>query len=164
MTPRADVNVTFERTFDLELIRTIITHHRIWPHVSDDGAGAPENYRPVDHPAIWYVTVLNHGELMGAWIFTPENSICWGVHTCLLPKAWGSFAHRAAREMCVWIWENTPCRRIVTTVPTYNRLALAFAKGAGMEQYGLNPQSYQKDGKMYDQILLGISRPETTCQ
>ena len=154
------MDIAFERTTDLELIRKIVTHEKIWPHVSDDGAGHPEDYQPVNHPAIWYVTVLSNGQLMGAWIFTPENSICFGVHTCLLPQAWGSFAHCAARAMAQWVWEHTPCKRIVTTVPTYNRLALAFAKGAGMEQYGLNPRSYQKNGKLYDQILLGISRPE----
>lgn len=153
-------SITFERTFDLDLIRTIVTHEKIWPHVADDGAGRPEDYRPVDHPAIWYVLVLSGHELMGVWIFNPQTSACWEIHTALLPKAWGTLAHRAARFIVPWVWEHTTCRRIVTNVPVYNRLALAFAKGAGMEQYGLNPKSYQKDGKLYDQILLGISKPE----
>lgn len=160
MTPHPELDVKFERTFDLELIRTIATHPKIWPWISDDGAGTPEDYRPIDHPAVWYVTVVSRGELMGAWAFIPENSICWGMHTLLLPKAWGTFAHRALRDLIKWVWDNTPCQRIVGTAPVFNRLVIAFAKGAGMEEYGMNPKSYLKRGKLYDQILLGISRPE----
>jgi hypothetical protein len=43
-------------------------------------------------------------------------------------------------------------------VPANNRLALSFAKSCGMTEYGLNPQSFLKDGQLYDQVLLGVSK------
>jgi hypothetical protein len=47
----------------------------------------------------------------------------------------------------------------VTGVPQGNRLAYRFAIAAGMEQYGVNEASFIRDGRMQDQICLGISRP-----
>jgi hypothetical protein len=161
--------IRFERTTDMDLVRSIITAPSIWPHVSDDGSGAPEDYRPVDHPAILYVLAWDRNELLGLFMFAPENSITLDVHTCLLPAAVfpppdaqdaPSRSSAAARGVIQWIWANTPCRRIVTRVPAPNRLALRFARNAGMMEYGRNERSWLKGGKVYDQILLGISKPE----
>lgn len=154
------VGIEFERTFDLDLVRMIATHPKIWPHISDDGAGKAEDYRPADHPSIWYVTVLRDRELMGLWAFMPENSVCWSMHTLLLPHSWGKFSHEALPKLFRWMWDNTTCRRIVGTAPVTNRLVINFVKSAGMAEYGLNPASYLKNGVLLDQVLLGISRPK----
>lgn len=155
--------MTFERSTDYELIRLIITHPRIWPHVGDDNAGSPEDFQPIEHSSVWYVVVRDLDELMGCWILVPENSICYDLHTCLLPNAWGPKATRAARELLSWVWTNTPARRLITRVPATNRLALRYAKRAGMLEYGLNPLSWLKGGILHDQALLGMSRPEILC-
>jgi RimJ/RimL family protein N-acetyltransferase len=97
---------------------------------------------------------------LGLFMLVPENAICWKVHTCLLPLAWGKKAKKAARQGIEWVWKNMPAMRLVTDVPAYNRQASIFARWAGMTQYGLNPKSYQKNGKLMDVILLGISKPE----
>jgi RimJ/RimL family protein N-acetyltransferase len=62
--------------------------------------------------------------------------------------------------MSSWLWAHTSCRRLITNVPARNRLALRFAEAAGMERFGVNHASLLKDGKLQDQILLGLSRPE----
>jgi RimJ/RimL family protein N-acetyltransferase len=140
-----------------------MTHHSIWPYISDDGSPPIEEYRPIESEQIWYVIVRDiypdagTQEVLGMWIFHPQNSICWEVHTCLLPNAWGDRGQRAARIGPAWVWENTPCRRIITNVPTTNRLALHFAVKAGMHIFGVNPASYKKHGTLCDQVMLGIS-------
>jgi len=93
-------------------------------------------------------------------MFHATNAICWEVHTCLLPCAWGERAYIAARALPEWIWRHTPCRRIVTNVPSSNRLALRFALRAGMTIYGCNKASYLKNGRLCDQLCLGLSKPE----
>jgi RimJ/RimL family protein N-acetyltransferase len=156
--------ITFERSFDFELIRRIITHPRIWDKISDDNSPRREDYQPIQHEAIWYVVardVYPEGhDLLGLWMFHPLNSICWEVHTALMPVAWGEPGLEAARLLPAWIWEHTPCRRIVSNVPSTNRLALHFAIKAGMTIFGCNRGSYLKDGKLCDQVCLGISPPE----
>lgn len=157
--------IQFERSTNYELIRQIITHERIWGYLSDDGSPPREDFEPLESNFVWYVIACDvddagGGEILGLWMFFPHNTVCWEVHTCLLPIAWGERGQAAAKMLPDWIWRNTPCRRIVTNVPTYNRLALHFAFKAGMKMYGVNPDSYLKDGILRDQMCLGISKPD----
>ena len=156
--------MTIERTHDMPLVRSVITHEKIWPMVADDLAGAREDFIPLDHPATCYLSARDGDHLLGIWMLNPENSVTWDVHTCLLPSAWGALAIKAACHAIQWVWDNTPCRRLVTKVPVFNRLALRFARMAGMVEYGRNPRSFLKNGELHDQILLGISKPEVLCQ
>jgi RimJ/RimL family protein N-acetyltransferase len=152
--------VTFERTRDFATVKAIITHPQIWPHVGEDSAPPAADFMPVEDESVWYILVRDGAELLGLFVFAAVRSTCWEVHTCLLPNAWGPRAIAASREVAEWIWANTPCRRIVTCVPGYNRLALRLAKRAGLRAYGRNPKSYVKAGIAHDEILLGLSKPE----
>lgn len=149
--------ITFERTTDLEQVRQVMTHPRIWPWISDDGSPAAEDFRPVNSPAIWYIAAKYRDELLGIFVFTPQNTVCWEVHTCLLPRAWGPMGLAAAKELARWMWAHTSCRRITTHVPADNLLALAFARHAGMETFGVNKRSFLRGGMLIDQTVLGIS-------
>jgi RimJ/RimL family protein N-acetyltransferase len=159
--------IQFERSTDYELCKRILTHPRIYDHISDDFSPDPADYEPIDHPSVWYVIVRDtpdtdnaDAELLGLWMLQPLNGVCWEIHTALLPNAWGERGRRAAKHMAQWVWEHTTCRRLVTNVPENNRLALAFAEAAGMKVYGRNTRSFLKGGKLLDQILLGLSKPE----
>lgn len=149
----------FERTTDYELIKQIVTHPKVYPYVSDDYSPAPKEWRPIESEAIWYVLVKDGEELLGLWTLIPQNAVCWEIHTTLLPNAWGDKGKQAARELADWVWQNTSCLRVITNVPEYNRLALKFAKEAGLETFGLNCKSYMKTGILHDQIMLGVSKP-----
>jgi len=150
--------MTFERTLDYALIRKIITDPALYDHVSDDGSPSREDFQPLQSEAIWYVLAWDKHELLGCFSFFPQNSVCYEVHTCLLPNSWGSRAHTAALQVREWMFAKSPAVRIVTNVPEDNRLALRFAKTAGMQQYGVNPKSYLKHGHLMDQFLLGVSK------
>jgi hypothetical protein len=149
----------------MRLVREILTHPKIFPWITDDGSPARSEYQPPDHPAIWYVLVFDGEELLGLWMFVPENCATLKVHTCLLPGHGFHRARRAARLMAQWIWDHTTCQRIITDVPRFNRAAAAFARAAGMTEFGTNFRSFLKQGTLHDQILLGMSRPENIqCQ
>lgn len=114
--------------------------------------------------SVWYILVKDGDEILGLWACFFENNICWKVHTCFLPSAYGNRARRAAFEFQEWIWQNTAIMRVVTDVPRYNTLALRFAFAAGMKQFGVNPKAFMKNGILHDMIMLGISRPGVeTC-
>lgn len=152
--------MTFERCRDYGLIRSIMTHPRVYQHISDDGSPDVAEFQPVESEALWYVVVRDGEKVLGLWLLVPQNSICWEIHTCLLPEAYGQTGRRAAVEMAEWIWANTPCRRLITTVPVSNLLAHRFAVRSGMREFGRNPASFLKNGALHDQILLGMSKPE----
>jgi len=152
--------MNFYRTYDLELVKHIMTEPTVYPFITDDSAPAPSDFQPHDHPAIWYVLCYEGETLLGMWMLVPQNSVCWEIHTCLLPAGRGAIGRIAAQQLQKWIWANTPCRRVVTNVPAFNKLALKYAKEAGMYEFGVNPKSFAWRGALYDQTLLGISRPE----
>ncbi len=158
--------IHFERSTDYELIRKIITHPKIYRHLVDDNSPARENYYPIEDEVVWYIVVreifpdAEPQEILGLWMLHPHNSICWEIHTALLPNAWGDRADRAGRMVFEWIWENTPCRRLITNVPSSNRLALHYAVRAGMKIWGVNEASFLKDGILRDQVCLGFTRPD----
>lgn len=152
--------MTFERTADLDLMKRIITNPEVWPYVSDDSSGEPEDFQVPSGPRIWHMLVTDREALLGAFMFVPRSGICWEVHTLMLPGHGARRAAQAAQEMAQWIWKNTPCLRIITEVPTFNPLALMFAVRAGMKQFGRNERCIMKFGERYDEILLGLNRPE----
>ena len=151
--------ITFERSKDYALIRQIMTHSRIWRHITDDFSPSHEDFEPIQNDAIWYVMAKKYEVIIGLWVLIPDNHICWKIHTCLLPVAWGGFGLEAALQLPEWLWEHTECVRIITEVPEYNRVALKFAKAANMQQFGVNERAYMKHGRLQNLILLGISKP-----
>lgn len=141
----------------MALVRSIMTHPRVYPWISDDASPAREEFTPIDHDALWYVLVWDSGELLGLFLFHPHSGACMEVHTCLLPVAYGKAAI-AARECAVWMWGQAAIARIVTRVPAYNRLALRLARQAGMTEWGRNPRAWRKNEFLYDEIWLGLSK------
>lgn len=150
--------VTFERTRDYALVGEIMRHPRLYDAGADDFAPAREAFQPREDEAIWYVLAKSAGELLGLFAIAPQNAVCWEIHTRLLPSTWGKVAGETAAAVIPWVWANTPARRLVTICPGYNRLAVRFAKRAGLEVYGVNFASWLKNGRLWDQVLLGISK------
>jgi hypothetical protein len=148
-----------EATTDVFIVRHILTHPKIYRRASDDFALPVGQFQPAMQ-GIVYVLLKCNGLHMGLWGLCPHSKILWEVHTCLLPQAWGETARAAVPHFLQWVWDNTPCKRIITSVPHFNRAALKFALGSGMTEYGLNPGAFQKWGKLYDVHMLGLSRPE----
>lgn len=151
------------RTHDMALVERLMRHPAVWPHLHDDGT--PEDWAPIDHDSIYWMLLTVEGAPVGVFLVHPLNSYCFEMHTCLLPNAWGSPAGQAVKLLGRWVFGETACRKLVTNVPAYNRLALRFAKAGGLQQEGINRASYMHDGEMLDQIVLGITKEEwTSCQ
>lgn len=151
--------MTFERTFDMDLVRSILTHPKIYPFIGDDDAPKVEDFKPREDPAIWCVIVRDGAEVIGLFLLVAQSRSCWDIHVNFLPCAWGRRAAKAGREIWAWIWANTECRRVVATVAICNRSAIAYAMRSGMKRFGVNVSSFLKHGELQDQVLLGISRP-----
>ncbi|MCM2348343.1 MAG: GNAT family N-acetyltransferase [Acidovorax soli] len=153
-----------QRTTDMELVRTIITHPKIYPWVTDDEAPRAKDFVPLpaDEDRVLYVLV-NDGQARGIFAFYQQNAATTEAHTCVLPEMWGR-THLAARAAIAWTFENTAFHRITTSVPQDNPLAGRLARRAGMTHYGHNPSSFLRNGALLGMDLFGISRKEPQCQ
>lgn len=152
--------IRFVPTTDYALVKRVLTHPKIWPTLADDFSGHPEEFEPLDSLAtIGYVAVWDDAELCGLATFAYQNRICWEIHVALLPRAWGRKSRRIARALAEWLWSKTDCQRIVATINQSNLPALCFAEGAGFVLFGVNQSSVQRNGRLEDRMMFGISRP-----
>lgn len=161
------------RTFDADYVQSVMTHPKIYPHISDDGSQAVQEFNAhalVENENILFLKAQYHipvgsifnaagdTEPMGVFVVHPHNHITYEIHTCVLPSWWGPYALVAGRKVIQYVFQHTPCQKLITHVPEDNRAALAYAKRCGLVQEGINRKSFLKNGKRLDQILLGISK------
>lgn len=149
--------MTFERTFDYALVRELIVYPAGYRAAGDDFAPSVTEFAVNEDPRIWYVVAKDGAELLGAFLFLPQSSVCYEVHLALLPGAWGH-SSECLRGAIAWMFANSPARRIVGAVPAFNRLANRCAERAGMTRYGTNYKSFLKGGTLHDLTLWGASK------
>ncbi|MGI4846166.1 MAG: GNAT family N-acetyltransferase [Janthinobacterium lividum] len=150
-----------ERTRDMAVVRAIMSDPAIWPHIHEDGTDVCD---PVDHDGFHWMLVTDDSGPLGVFLVHARGEVCFEMHTCLLPRSWGVPAARAAQLLAGWAFNETPCRKLVTSVPAYNRRALRFALAGGMRQEGINRASYLRNNELIDQVTLGITKQEWLCQ
>ena len=125
-----------------------------WDMLTDDGAVGKDLYfPPISDESSWY-----RAEDFGVFLMVKQNMVTFEVHTCLLPNARGKTVE-IARDAIAYAWGHTEARRLITSVPAFNPLALRLAKKAGMTVFGINPNSFLKNNVLHDVTLLGISKP-----
>jgi len=150
--------IQIERTTDYAFIRACATDPLTRPWLVDDlHADVPDSPDIPFDSALW-LQVLDNGERKGVFAVHEFRSVCVEIHTVLLPIARGN-AVFYGRAVLKWLFTNTKAQRVITQVPSNNRLALRMARQCGMTEFGMNPKSYLKNGELLDVILLGISRP-----
>lgn len=149
--------ITLERTQDMTIVRSICTDPRIWDAMIDDFSPAPEDYEPPVNGAI-YVLVRHGDHVGGMFVLVPKTRIRYEIHTLLLPSLSPWRKLEASARICEWVWQNTPCQSLFTEVPATNTAALGFARAAGMKQVGVEPQSFQRNGILYDTVILSKHR------
>ena len=158
--PASSRHLAVTRTHNIGLVRSIMAHPAIFPHISEDGCLEPD---PIDHESLYWLLVEDEAPA-GVFLVHPHSAVCFEVHTCLLPRIWGGGAEEAARLGQRWMFENTPCKKLVTHVPAPNVLARRFAKRCGFTDEGVNRASFLKGGVLVDQFSLGLTYEEWQCQ
>jgi RimJ/RimL family protein N-acetyltransferase len=146
-----------ERTHDMQLVAQILGHPAIWPHIHEDGVDAPA---PIDHDSLHWMLITEDEKPVGVFLVHGVSTVCYQMHTCLLPQIWGVGAAKAAQMLARWVFDETPCLKLITNVPAYNRRALRFAEAGGMVREGINRASFLRNGEPIDQIVLGITKKE----
>jgi len=142
------------QTFDYDFIKEVCVTPSVWPHISDDNCAIDE-FTPSD--SMIYLMVEDKGEKMGFFGLSAVNTICYEIHTTMLPKAWGKTL-RYTKEVLDWIFTNTGCLKVVTFVPETNKKALNLALKTGLKTEGFIDKSFLKGGVLIGQYLLGISK------
>lgn len=150
-----------ERTRDMGLVYSILSHPKIFPFIHEDGISEPA---PLDHDALHWM-LISDDEPAGVFLVHARGALCFEVHTCLLPRIWGKDSMAASALLLRYVFTVMGAKKLVTNVPANNRHALRFAKANQMQIEGVNRASFLRNGEMEDQIMLGITQKEwTSCQ
>lgn len=152
--------VTISRSRDYALLNRIATSPEIYRASSDDGSPRPTLWRLSEREDSIYLLAQEGEQILGFCAFYPLNAVTFESHLCFLSR--GPVNEFCYREMLSWMWANTKAQRIIGAIPEYNHLAIAFCKRIGFERFGWNRDSWLKDGKLYAQVWMGISRPLPT--
>jgi RimJ/RimL family protein N-acetyltransferase len=156
--------VTIERTSDIDMIKSIVSHNDIYPFISDDYSPLATDYEPIIDDSIYWLLIKNSGVLCGLFMIHQSNGITCELHTCVLPECRGSKTTLYTKKLFDWIFENTQFKKVITHVPSFNSAALLLAEKSGMTREGINRLSFLKTGQIYDQFLLGKTYQEwTSC-
>lgn len=150
------------RTFDVDTVAEFLRHPDIYPMMADDYS-SPES---ADKAALALVSsgvwAIQPSEFTLFMLF-PRTITMWEVHTLVKPEGRGGKAIADGVAAMAWLFENSPCEKIISYIPAFNRQAFLFARKAGMKVEGVATKSFRKDGQLHDQVIVGISK-EDLCQ
>jgi len=145
----------------VEEINEIMTHPDIYPDSIDDGSPRAIDFDvspSLECEAIYYLAWIEDGVWAGLALLKPWNTITYEVHICILPEFRGPLGVQFGKDGIDWMFRNSKCRKIVAVLPGTNKRALSFALSVGMKKEGFIKRSFLKNGKMLDQVLLGIEK------
>jgi RimJ/RimL family protein N-acetyltransferase len=151
--------INISETFDIDLIRSIVTDDDIYPYISDDLSPPPNNYTPQSGTGLhWLLVTDANDDICGLFFVHRCNAAMYECHTCLLKGHRGQKAVVSAIAAVKWVFENTPCEVIVTHVPAYNHPAYRLAQSAGFSPVGVIANGWLKNGELHNLNKLEITR------
>jgi RimJ/RimL family protein N-acetyltransferase len=108
--------------------------------------------------------IIVDGESIGHYLLVPHSEEMYEVHLSSLDKRYRRFASDISKAALQYVFNSmVKLRKLISTIPVHNRLAIKLANAVGMQKEGIIKNSFLLDGKMEDQELYGISK-EDICQ
>lgn len=143
-----------ERTHDMQAVKAIMSHPRIWPHIHDDSVSEPA---PADLEHLIWLLATDTAGPAAVFLFYPLTAVSYEGHVSVLPRVWGKSAEYA-RQAIEWMFANTPCERICGATPADNILALRFNKRIGFQCRGVRPRAFVRNGQPVDLVLSSVEK------
>jgi hypothetical protein len=153
------VSVKTYRTFDDEGLRRAMVDPDMWATVAEDGHD-PANYKP-DVVAECWLAMQVDGNVVAYYQLESRNTVTLEIHAQVLPEFRKEYSKATGEAALKWILENAPeCQKVIAWVPSKYPNVRDFTLQFGFKVEGTNRKSYLKDGQLWDQWLLGITRGE----
>lgn len=128
--------------------------NEIKSYLSDDGGKLIETGT--------FIGVFEGDEMAGAFLVKPWNDFCYEVHGGVAKKYWGR-GPEVCREMGIFLFQSTPCLKIVAIIPEFNRLMRAAVQKVGMQPEGVITKAFMKRYRLHDLYIYGITKGEYRC-
>ena len=149
-----------ELTTDMELVRAILVEPDIWDRAAEDGVDQETWYPGYDSMTAWLLCIENE-EIVGVILMHTDTCVSIKIHPYLRKehREKGRIMMKALYE---WVLEygQEKIIKISVTIPMHQKRLINFSGKVGFHKEGVNRDSYLKDGKLYGQQNMGITRIE----
>lgn len=143
---------------DMPAVKAFISQEEIWERF-EDGIDK-EDFQPLNDSVAQWLLCFDDNKIVGMILVHFDTNSSLMMHPYLLAK----YRHKGRDMMSAFYkWFLTladQVHKLNVSIPITQRKVINFAKKVGFKQEGINRESYMKDGQYYDQIILGLTRPE----
>ena len=148
------------RSYDVDLIKSIVCDPEVFRTVSDDSAG-PDDFEPDVIDECW-LTVDSESATVAAYNFHALNSITLQMHAHVLPLFRLKHAREATKAALSWIVSYAPegFAKVVIFIPSVYPKVVNFAKKFGFKVEGINTKSDMVGGVICDRVMVGSTFTE----
>lgn len=143
------------RIYDESVIESVLREPAIFEAVREDDCF--ELLIDVENEA--WVEISVNGLMIGLYNIHPHNATTCEIHAHILPEY--RKKHSMDSGKCILKWFlDTKYHKLIAQVPTCHENVIRFCEAQGFKQEGVNRLSYKKNGKIIDQVMLGMTREE----
>lgn len=145
---------------DLEKVNRILRDKTIYPLISDDFSPDPEFFSIENVLLSESSHVLCPNENT-AILFFQKNGVTWEIHYNVLKAGRGKEIRAITPEILNYAFTKIKnCKKLTCSIGEMHKNVIEFAVSMGMKPDGRIKGSLQKDGKLYDEIILGMRKIE----
>lgn len=148
------MSLNVSRETNERVIKYVLCHEDIIGRISEDDAELS-----IDVDKDCFLTLKVGEEVAGLYILIPLSSIELEIHAHILPE----FRKEHGRDLTRMVYEyiaETSYQKVTAQVPTMFPNVVSYCKEFNMVEEGINRLSMLKDGKIHDQVRLGITKDE----
>ncbi len=142
--------------FDDNIILSVLKTPCIFPRVSSDGQTV-ENFVFLNKPEYIWMGIYNDDELIGLYFFHPVPLDTVQVHIQIFKDKRDKFAFDAGIAAMHWFIDS-PYEKMIAEIPELYMDVYTFTKKFGFVPAGINKESYIKNGEIYDEFILELTK------
>jgi hypothetical protein len=138
------------------MLQRVLTHKSVFYSAADDGI---KNEGDIATPVLEdpkLIVLMPHKNT--AFIFIGVNHIMYEMHVAIIEGDTRKNGVKHAISAARWMFNNTPCQKLITYVPEVHDRSIMFAKVCGMEQKAVLQDSLLKNGKLENLVLLDATK------
>lgn len=145
---------------DLGKVNKILRDESIYPLISDDFSPNPGKFSVESILLCESSHVLCPNE-NAAILFFQKNGITWEIHYNVLKAGRGEEIRNITPDILRYAFTKIKnCKKLICVIGAMHKNVVDFAVSMGMKHEGRLKGSLQKDGKLYDEIILGMRKIE----
>lgn len=156
-TNRDNLMLIVEPTYNVDLVKKIVTNPRLFPMVINDPSISPEDWNP-SWDQIYLLIRDEDNRIYGMFLLYKFINKTFFVHSLLLPEYWGKdISVKAAKAGFKFLEDHSDIKKLVTKVPQVCKEVQEYMAKIGFkkEAHLINAVTFL--GKDMDLFLYGYN-------